>query len=123
MMDLIDRGAAIEAIDHEREILLNQGRDGAEHVVVHHARRLIEDMPTVPAVPLDKLCEWLAGYADPPKYAMVIIPKSGECLINARAKAWEHHFRSMMECGLMEEADGPGVDAARDAEPFDTATR
>ena len=65
-MDLIDREAAIEAIDHEREILLNQGRDGAEHVVVHHARRLIEDMPTILAVPLDKLCKWLAVCTDDP---------------------------------------------------------
>lgn len=62
-----------------------------------------DELPTVPAVPLGPLCEWLAGYADPPKYAMKIIPGSGECLINARAKAWEHHFRTMMECGLMEE--------------------
>lgn len=71
-MDLIDRGAAFEAIDHEREILLNQGRDGAEHVVVHHARRLIEDMPSIPAVPLDKLCEWLAGiYGSPCQFGEI----------------------------------------------------
>lgn len=30
------------------------------------ARRLIEDMPTIPAVPLDKLCEWLGALCDTP---------------------------------------------------------
>lgn len=94
-MELIDREAAIDVIDHEREILLNQGRDGAEHVVVHHARRLIEDMPTIPAVPLEPLCEWLAGYAEPPLYAL---EKCG----NER-DAWKYAIENMMECGLMEE--------------------
>lgn len=58
-MGLISKEAALVAIDHEREMLIEQRLLGAEHVVVHHARRLIEDMQTVPAVPLDKLCEWL----------------------------------------------------------------
>ena len=79
-MDLIDREAAIEAIDHEREILLNQGRDGAEHVVVHHARRLIEDMPTILAVPLDKLCEWLGNsFSDPPCCVLENVRCKMEC--------------------------------------------
>lgn len=31
------------------------------------ARKLIEDAPSIPAVPLDKLCEWLAdAFEDPP---------------------------------------------------------
>ena len=72
---------------------------------LHDALTYLDEAPTVDAVPLDKLCEWLAGYADPPKYAMKIIPESGKCLINARAKAWEHHFRNMLECGLMEDED------------------
>ena len=59
-MGLISKEAALAAIDHEREMLIEQRLLGAEHVVVHHARRLIEDMQTVPAVPLDKLCEWLS---------------------------------------------------------------
>ena len=80
--------------------------DGAlEHLVRASAMavEMIRDAQTIPAVPLEPLCEWLAGYAEPPKYAMKIIPESGKCLINARAKAWEHHFKSLMECGLMEE--------------------
>ena len=47
MIDLISREGALAAIDNEREILIEEGRLGAEHVVVHHARRLIEDLPSV----------------------------------------------------------------------------
>ena len=49
-MRQIDADALLDAIDRERETLIEEGRTGAEHVVVHHARRLIEDMPTVDAV-------------------------------------------------------------------------
>ena len=50
--DLISRAAALDAIDHERDLLIEQKRFGAEHVVVHHARRLIEELPAVDAVPV-----------------------------------------------------------------------
>lgn len=53
--DLISRAAALNALDNERKILIEQERFGAEHVVVHHARRLIEELPAVGAVPV----EWL----------------------------------------------------------------
>ena len=52
MADLISREAALAAIDNERNILIEQERLGAEHIVVHHARRLIEDLPAVDAVPI-----------------------------------------------------------------------
>lgn len=48
--DLISRAALLDDIDSERQILIESGRAGAEHVVAHHARRLIEDAPTVDAV-------------------------------------------------------------------------
>lgn len=50
--DLISREAALNAIDHERNLLIEQKRFGAEHVVVHHARRLIEELPAVDAAPV-----------------------------------------------------------------------
>ena len=50
--DLISRAAVLDAIDHERDLLIEQKRFGAEHVVVHHARRLIEELPTVDAAPV-----------------------------------------------------------------------
>ena len=50
--DLISRAAVLDAIDHERNLLIEQKRFGAEHVVVHHARRLIEESPVVDAAPV-----------------------------------------------------------------------
>ena len=52
MSDLISRAAALDAIDFERKVLIEQGRLGAEHIVVHHARRLIEELPGVNAAPV-----------------------------------------------------------------------
>lgn len=52
MDDLISRTIVLSAIDFERKALIEQGRLGAEHIVVHHARRLIEDLPAVDAVPV-----------------------------------------------------------------------
>ena len=97
MMDLIDRAAILS---EAKRLAGPQTGDGWDNWGVY---ALIERQPIIEAVPLGPLCEWLAGYADPPKYAMKIIPEGGEYLINARAKAWKHHFRNMMECGLMEE--------------------
>ena len=54
-MRLIDADALENAIDKERQILIEQQRLGAEHVIVHHARRLIEDAPTIDAIPV----EWI----------------------------------------------------------------
>lgn len=47
MDDLISRKALLAAYDER-----HKGPPGG-------ARELIEDAPSVPAVPLDKLCEWL----------------------------------------------------------------
>ena len=52
-----DLDALETAIDKEREILIEQGRPGAEHIVVHHARRLIEEAPTIDAIPVEWLTE------------------------------------------------------------------
>ena len=66
-------------------------------------RTIIAAEPTVDAVPIKAISEWLAGYAAPPKYALDHFPESGHCLANTRAAAWEHHIRTMMECGLLQE--------------------
>ena len=47
MNDLISRTALLAKIDEERKHLLDLNMDGAEHIIVHHARRIIEDMPAV----------------------------------------------------------------------------
>ena len=42
--DYISRKALLAEIDKERDWLLNHNMYAAEHIVVHHARRIIEDM-------------------------------------------------------------------------------
>lgn len=55
MDDLISKKSLLSAYDEN-----HKGPAGG-------ARKLIEDAPSIPAVPLDKLCEWLANsFADPP---------------------------------------------------------
>lgn len=45
--DCVSRKELLSRIDAERRHLLDIGMDGAEHIIVHHARRIIEDMPSV----------------------------------------------------------------------------
>jgi hypothetical protein len=45
--DYISRTELLSRIDAERKHLLDIKMDGAEHVIVHHARRIIEDMPSL----------------------------------------------------------------------------
>ena len=77
------------------------------------ARGLIEEAPGVEAVPLEPLCQWLAGYATPPNYALdevredSIDPESLVYTANDRVKAWEFHFRQLLRSGLM---DWEGLD-------------
>ena len=79
-MRLGDLDALENAIDKEREILIEQGRHGAEHIVVHHARRLIEDAPTIDAIPV----EWLQKQHETSTiYPMIL---AIECILGA----WEN---------------------------------
>lgn len=63
-MRLIDADALLEQMKHRKEYV---GRP-SDPVC------LVEDAPTIPAVPLDKLCEWLAERYEPP-YALIDIDK------------------------------------------------
>ena len=47
MSDLINRQAALDAIDKNRGALLSSGMAGAEHILVHYGRRVIEELPTI----------------------------------------------------------------------------
>ena len=51
--------------------------------------RELWNVPSVPAVPLDKLCEWLAGYAEPPLDALTICDNPFE--------AWKMTLTKWME--------------------------
>lgn len=48
--DSISRTEALRLIDEERQHLLRLNMDGAEHIIVHYARRIIEDMPSASSV-------------------------------------------------------------------------
>ena len=62
MDDLISRKAAVSRIS---DLLISEleGKRIPTWNEVYHA---IGDIPSVPAVPLDKLCEWLAKRYEPP---------------------------------------------------------
>lgn len=55
--DCISRERLLARIDEERKHLLDLKMDGAEHIIVHHARRIIEDMPS--ATPQPKRGKWI----------------------------------------------------------------
>ena len=60
-MRLIDADALASAIQFERDFLIARGQYGAEHVLVHHFERILEDVPTVDAIPV----EWLEAQIMP----------------------------------------------------------
>jgi DNA-directed RNA polymerase subunit RPC12/RpoP len=50
-MELISRQMALDRIDKAREELLSLGMKGAEHILVHYGRRVIEELPTIEPKP------------------------------------------------------------------------
>lgn len=63
--DCISRTELLSRIDAERKYLLNFKMDGAEHIIVHHARRIIEDMPPVTPQPKRGRWEWVQYDSNP----------------------------------------------------------
>ena len=47
MSDLISRDELLKRIDEEREYLKSRGQFGAEHILVHNFRDLVDNAPTV----------------------------------------------------------------------------
>ena len=65
-MDLISRKVAIEEFEDMVTSVSVYGESAEARYATNARIRFIEKLnsiPTVPAVPLDKLCEWLAGNA------------------------------------------------------------
>lgn len=95
MDDLISRKAAIEYL------MTNMGwcdEDGYQVDDADEKRTHIEDLmngiPSVPAVPLDKLCELFAKNADcPPEHS----PVQDHCIQAKCAKCWESVLKEWME--------------------------
>ena len=52
MSDLISRQAALDEIDRARVGLIGLKMLGAEHILVRYGRRIIEEQPTIDAVPV-----------------------------------------------------------------------
>jgi len=46
-MNLIDYNQAVEALERERQLLLNREQYGAENVLVHHALNVIAELPII----------------------------------------------------------------------------
>lgn len=106
-MDLIERKAAIEALNRIPRI---KGIGMELLIGVPDVEEMIEGLPSVEAVPLEPLCVWLAGYhVSPPEYALKetgamdeIDPDSVVYTPNQIATAWVYHLRQLMESGLMD---------------------
>ena len=63
-MNLIDYNKVLEALDKERQLLLNREQYGAENVLVHHAINVIAELPIVrqPEIVRCKDCKhWIPG--------------------------------------------------------------
>ena len=69
--------------------LIDRSKINFYHLTGPELRSAIEEAPTVPAVPLDKLCEWMAGYAEPPLDALTICDNPVE--------AWKMTLTELME--------------------------
>lgn len=112
-MRLIDADAFDRDLcNHKFTAALNEAADAGtafEDKEMYYSTQSFRDVmkyrPTIEAVPIKAISAWLAAYAAPPKYALDEFPESGHCLANTRAAAWEHHIRTMMECGLLQEAN------------------
>lgn len=77
MDDLISRKALIDDLCQDREegkFDFTEKQAEAADKIVRYINDRIEAQPSVPAVPLDKLCECLAERYEPP-YALVDIDK------------------------------------------------
>lgn len=76
------------------------------------ALELMDKQPTIAAVPIKAISAWLAAYAAPPKYAIDEIAGTDPdriLTVDTLVKAWEYHWKYLMECGLIVE----GLDADR----------
>ena len=92
-MDLIDRKAAIEEFEKMVTSVSVYG-ESAEARYANNARlRFIEklaDIPSIPAVPLDKLCEWLEENA-------LDITQRNVTPMKTSAEHWERVLTNWME--------------------------
>lgn len=91
--DLISRSELLEDIDKERKRLVERNLFGAEHLLVHPVRRLIENAPAVDAVEVVRCkdCKhWGIGYGVETEhikaccFANYMVGKNGYCVYGER---------------------------------------
>lgn len=95
MDDLISREAALEAVKIPNGEYPNPSERHGIIIARVEARRRIMVIPSVPAVPLDKLCEMLSdeGYCAPYPND----PASGECDQKTCKECWKSFLTKWME--------------------------
>ena len=66
-MNLIDYNQAVEALEKERQLLLNREQYGAENVLVHHALNVIAELPIIrqPEIIRCKDCRFKGEHISP----------------------------------------------------------
>ena len=93
-MDLISREAAIEAVKIPDDGCNNPSERHGIIFARVEARRAIQSIPSVPAVPLDKLCEYLNSVI----YPCIICKESPSPQCNAKRKGcWKQVLTRWME--------------------------
>ena len=116
MDDLISRKVAIETLALNTDY---QTPEGIKNDLINHpgkecdwlggideAISIIEELPSIPAVPLDRLCSWLAGHYGAPCQLAEIDPypqcepdENGECygMRTDDKKCWHDYLIKWME--------------------------
>ena len=102
MEDLIIRKSVLEAVKIPNGEYSNPSERHGIIIARVEIRRRIMEIPSVPAVPLEPLCVWLAGYASPPLYAIKQAYDPDKSNEQNRFEAWKYHFRELMKSGLMD---------------------
>lgn len=90
MNDLISRKAAIEALEFEKDCLETPGRiTGVEDAI-----EVIRHLSFAPAVPLDKLCEWLNVHCGRPNYCNGRL--CGKCNLDGEGFEYETCWETLL---------------------------
>lgn len=102
MTELISRQAALAEIDKNREELLSSGMTGAEHIIVHYGRRVIEELPTID-VPDRKVGTW-----EMRKDPYGFFEEIPVCSVCGCTNKWREKYSYCPMCGAIMECEQDG---------------
>lgn len=104
-MDLISKKALLSDLCEDREegtfCFTDSQAEAADKIIVYVTKR-INAQPPVPAVPLDKLCEWLNVHCGRPNYCNDRL--CGECNLDGEGYEYETCWKTLLT-EWMEEQD------------------